>query len=96
MTEFQRKCIDAVLAFVENLIHDKISFHEIRGEKENYFVGKVPHPSHVVDIYIYLDEAGFGVEGKDWIICERSDYDSDADLIDSLIDKLKAYFKVNY
>lgn len=95
MTEFQRKCIDAVLAFVENIIHDKISFHEMRGKKENYFIGKVIHPPYTVDIYIYLDEAGFGVEGKDWVICERPDYDSDAALIAALIEKLKAYFKVN-
>lgn len=95
MTEFQGKCIDAVLVFVKNIIHDKVSFNEIRGKKENYFVGKVNHPPYIVDIYVYLNEAGFGVEGKDWIICERPDYDSDADLIAALIEKLKAYFKVN-
>lgn len=93
MTEFQKKCIDAVSAFVANLIHAKISFHEIRGKKENYFLGKVPLRTHTVGIYIYLDEAGFGVEGKDWVICERPDYDSDAALIAALIEKLKAYFK---
>jgi hypothetical protein len=95
MNEFQGKCIDAVLALVENIIHDKIDFHEVRGEKENYFVGKVAHPPYAVNIYVYLDEAGFGVEGKDWVICERADNDSDADLIAALIKKLKAYFKVN-
>ncbi len=95
MTEFQKKCVDAVSAFVANIIHDKISFHEVQGKKENYFVGNVPHPPHTVDIYVYLDEAGFGVEGKDWVICERADYDSDAALIAALIEKLKAYFKVN-
>lgn len=94
MTEFQRKCIDAVLAFVENIIHDKISFDEVRGKKENYFIGKVTRPPHTVDIYVYLDEAGFGVEGRDWVICERPDYDSDATLIAALIEKLNAYFKV--
>ena len=95
MTEFQRKCIDAVLAFVENIIHDTIPFHEVRGKTENYFIGKVTHPTHAVDVYVYFDEAGFGVEGKDWIICERPDYDSDAALIAALIEKLKAYFKVS-
>lgn len=93
MNEFQRKCIDAVVSFFKNTAHGKICFQEIRGENENYFVGKASLMLYAVDIYVYCDEAGFGVEGKDWIICERADYDTDADLIAALMEKLKTYLK---
>ena len=97
MTDFQTKCIDACQRFSQ-VMRLELGFQEVFGKRnlfgrrERMFVGKVLRGAHSVEIFVYVDEAGFMVDDKRWFICERSDFDSDEQLINGFLGKLQMYF----
>ena len=62
---------------------------EINGKRETYYKFTFEHVGHVIEIYIYLDEAGYMLDDHFWTICERPDYSDDDELIASFTSKLK-------
>lgn len=92
MTDFQTKCIAACQRFFQGLRLDLRFREELEkrrlfnlGRREKFFVGKVALGPHAIEVFVYVDEAGFMVDDKRWYICERPDFDSDEQLIEELM-----------
>ncbi len=87
---FQVECIDSCKIYLRDFLGlPDIEFKEIVGKRESYYKLDLEHGSHKFEIYVYTDEAGFMIDGHNWIICERPDYSNDEELINSFIIKLK-------
>ena len=59
MTDFQAKALQEVeklFASISNLEWN--NFQEVVGRRETYLKGMVKAPRHIIEIYIYEDEAG--------------------------------------
>jgi hypothetical protein len=90
LTPFQVKCIDECRVFLRDYLKlTDIAFQETVGKREAYFKTALSLAAHKFEIYIYIDEAGFMIDGHNWTICERPDYSNDEDLIKSFISKLQ-------
>ena len=89
MTPFQEKCIQKCKDYLEsNTSLKNIVFDLIEGKTENYYFSKLEIGKHLLEIFIYSDEAGCMVDNNSWIICERPDYKKDDELIEAFIKKL--------
>lgn len=87
MTLFQEKCISECMTFFQSIgLH--AAFNKAAGREEEYYITSITADSTVVDVYIYVDEAGVMVNKTDWLSCERPDFDSDTELISALIHKI--------
>ena len=60
----------------------------MRGETENYYILVLTRQETRLEVYVYLDEAGFW-EKEDWHMYERWDYDSPKQLQRSVLSDLK-------
>lgn len=90
MTPFQSKCINACRSILEaELGLPDVIFAETVGKRETYYKFAFRQARYMIEIYIYIDEAGFMIDGHDWRICERPDYSSDEELITAFTSKLK-------
>lgn len=64
-------------------------FEEIRGKKECFLKTKILNSGgHQLEIFIYADEAGLMIDGKEWLIHEKPDYPSPEQLINSFVKTL--------
>ena len=82
MNPFQAACIDACKRTLKSLSYHDIDFREVTGHSENYFVASVPFGEAACEIYVYVEEAGFGCNNnKDWHICEKPAYPNPQELI---------------
>lgn len=45
---------------------------------------------HILDVYLYEDEAGFFLDGKNWTIFEKPDYSSSSELLNAFLTHLRA------
>jgi hypothetical protein len=70
---------------VKRITKRRIDFKKVVGQKETFFQGQIDN----IDIYIYSDEAGFMINNKDWVICEKPDYSSQEELINNFLLKLR-------
>lgn len=91
MTDFQEKCVGSIKElFGKKMGLQSIEFKEMVGRKENYLKAKMKSRNlNPVDIFVYLDEAGFMFNEKEWLICERADFQTEDDLIKAFIIKLE-------
>jgi len=83
MSSFQKKCLHAL----ESLLAKRqiaALFEVVHGNRENYVVARLAHADERLEIFIYEYEAGISL-GKDWHAFESVDFDSDAELIDKLL-----------
>jgi hypothetical protein len=70
-----------------NLEHS--GFQEVVGKRETYLKATVKAPEHVLEVYIYEDEAGYLLEGGEWTICEKPDYSSPSELLGAFLAGLR-------
>ncbi len=90
MTAFETKCINTCQRFIRDTLKlTNVNFMETVGKHETYYTYALEKMGHKFEVYVYSDEAGFMVDGHDWSICERPDYTSDEELINSFIEKLR-------
>jgi len=91
MNQFQSTCIlrcRALLAATPGLEYR--DFEELEGKNEPYLGLRVSdHTSRRIEIYVYLDEAGYMINGEEWTVYERPDYPSDEALIAALVGGLQ-------
>lgn len=83
-TDFQKKCMQDTIILVKRITGKQIDFKKTIGRKETFYQGQI----NDVDIYIYSDEAGFMLNNKDWVICEKPDYDSQEELMKDFLSRL--------
>ena len=86
-TDFQEHMVAAVEKLASE-IGIAIEHQLIRGEDESYYLLVLTRQKTRLDVYVYLDEAGF-LEGEDWHMYERWDYDSPEQLQQSVLSDLK-------
>lgn len=74
---------------LDNISGQKVDFKSIIGKKESYYYAICTIKNLSVEVYIYEDEAGFSINGKDWTICENPDYDDEEKLTEAFLEKLR-------
>ncbi len=90
LTDFQKNLLRDVESLLGNIPHlERGAFQEVVGKRETYLKATVKAPRHVVEIYIYEDEAGYLLEGGEWTIFEKPDYSSPDELIRTFLASLR-------
>lgn len=81
MNAFQEKC----WLRCELLLREKNTLFagplRVDGRRETYFIIQFSWGADAIELFIYANEAGVMVNGKDWTIFEAPDFDSDELLI---------------
>ena len=72
---------------------EHIGFHEVVGKRETYLKATVKAPQDVLEIYLYEDEAGYLLESGEWIIFEKPDHSSSAELLNAFLTRLRKNLK---
>lgn len=85
ITDFQKECTHKVRSLIQEVLGRKIEFKEVIGRKETFYQSQFNN----IDIYVYSDEAGFMLNNKDWVICEKPDYDSQEELMEDFLLRLR-------
>ena len=82
MNSFQKKCSQRC----EQLLRQaNVQFSKpirVDGRRETYFIIQFSlNSGNVVELFIYANEAGAMIDGKEWTIFEAPDFDSEEALI---------------
>ncbi|MBK8275058.1 MAG: hypothetical protein IPK92_04260 [Nitrospira sp.] len=94
LTDFQkssRQEVESLLRSIPNC--EGGGFQEVVGRRETYLRTTVKTLQHIIEIYIYEDEAGYMLEGGDWTIYEKPDYSSSDELLMSFLKGLREKLK---
>ncbi|OGW51435.1 MAG: hypothetical protein A2V62_03355 [Nitrospirae bacterium RBG_19FT_COMBO_58_9] len=89
LTNFQRDALHEVqnlFASTPNL--ELSSFQEVVGKKETYLKATVKAAQHILEVYLYEDEAGYLLEGGEWTIFEKPDYSTSSELLGAFLASL--------
>lgn len=82
LTNFQEKSRKEVEAFLQHIPEIEFkNFQQITGKKETYLKSNVTSSRHSVEVFIYEDELGYLIDGGEWVIFERADYDVSSELL---------------
>jgi hypothetical protein len=74
-------------------LSEPLVFDEVVGRKENYLKTQLFSKEKVpIEIFIYIDEAGF-MYGKKWFIFEKYDFDSQDELMKKFITQLCSFIE---
>lgn len=90
LTDFQkssRQEVEDLLRSIPNV--ECRGFQEVVGRSETYLKATAKAPQHIVEIYIYEDEAGYLLEGGEWTIYEKPDYSSSGELLETFLTGLR-------
>lgn len=85
---FQETCMTRTVRLLEEA-RLPARFEKIKGKREAYHRALLSLGGHSLEVYVYRDEAGFMVNGSEWTICERPDYDGEEALIEAFLQKLR-------
>lgn len=85
---FQEACMRKAVKILEEA-GLPARFERVDGEHEAYYRVAGTVGTQTMEVYVYRDEAGFMVNGQEWTICERPDYDGDDALIEAFLEKLQ-------
>ncbi len=91
MTQFQSLFINECRKLLDKHARGESVFKEMAGKTEIYYVASLDLSKNKIDIYVYGCEAGFMVNGEDWHAFERAAFQSDNQLIKTLIEELAGY-----
>lgn len=89
MTIFQDQLMQKSKELLYNILGQRIEFKEIKGKEEVYFKADLKLEDSYIEVYIYEDEAGYMINGKDWIACEKPDFKDQPQLIEAFLGKLQ-------
>jgi hypothetical protein len=89
MTDFQEMLIEKSKVVLESIVGQEIDFKNVIGKKESYYYTTCNIKNYSVEVYVYEEEAGFMINGNNWTICEKPDYDSEEKLLESFLEKLR-------
>lgn len=89
-TAFQSEALRRAAAVSEDLeALEPAETEWINGKEESY--GKLTwrfSPARIIEAYVYTDEAGVMVNGREWTVFEGPDYATQKDLLDAFISYL--------
>jgi hypothetical protein len=85
MTTFSEQCIGAVNEAAVTQGFPPFEFKLVEGRKENYWRAAPFHEKPFIELYVYEDEAGYMLDGKEWIIFERPDFSTEQELIQQFV-----------
>lgn len=93
MTIFSDQCIQAVNSAVVSSGLSPFDFELVQGKKEDYWHSKPSQEKPFIELYVYGNEAGYMLNGSEWIIFERPDFATEQELIRrfvaAVVDKLR-------
>ena len=90
LTDFQKNALQEVENLLGSILRlERGIFQEVVGKRETYLKATVKAPQHVLEIYIYEDEAGYLLEGGEWTIFEKPDYSSSGELLGTFLASLR-------
>lgn len=81
MTGFSERCIAALTKEMASHRLKPIDFELVHGKHEAYECARVVQKDQLVELYVYMDEAGCKLNKRDWTIFEKWDFSDDSDLI---------------
>ena len=85
---FQEACLTETVRLLEEA-GLPARFERVEGKRESYYRAPLSVRGQSLEVYVYRDEAGFMVNGSEWTICERPDYDGEDALIEAFLQKLR-------
>lgn len=68
-----------------------VEFVRTEGRNEAYYKKSVLIRTRTIEIFVYLDEAGFMIDGRHWHVYEKADFPTDEELISALGDGLERW-----
>lgn len=90
LTDFQKNSLQDVENLLRSIPNLECGgFQEVVGKRETYLKATAKAPRHVVELYIYEDEAGYLLEGGEWTIFEKPDYSSSVELLGAFLSSLR-------
>jgi hypothetical protein len=90
ITGFQERCLEEcrnLFRLIPALRYG--DFEKIVGKAETYFKATADGPHHLLEVYVYEDEAGYMLDGKQWTIFEGTDYRSQNELLETFLKSLR-------
>ena len=85
METFPEKCIRTVNEAAVSFGLPPFEFKLVEGRKENYWRATPVQGKSFIELYVYKDEAGYMLDGREWIIFERPDFSTDQELIQQFV-----------
>lgn len=82
---FSERCIAALADAMASRRLPPIEFELIRGRHEQYRYAKVIQKNLLIELYVYLDEAGCALNKSEWKIFEKWDFSDDNELIQRFV-----------
>lgn len=78
---FPERCIGALANALASYRLPPVEFSVVQGAREEYWYAQVLQKDLLVELYVYLDEAGCALNKDEWKIFEKWDFSDDNDLI---------------
>jgi len=85
MENFSELCMQTLNDAATSAGLPPFEFRFIEGRKENYWRSTPLLGKPFIDIYVYRDEAGYMLDGKEWIIFEHPDFSTKQELIQRFV-----------
>ena len=85
MASFSVRCIAALAEVIESYRLSPIEFEMVQGKHEQYEYAKVIQKDLLIELYVYVDEAGCKLNKSDWKIFEKWDFSDDNELIQQFV-----------
>lgn len=81
MNEFQKHCWSACKQRLDEADWEYTGPIQVDGNRETYFIVQLSQTEETIELFIYTDEAGVMIRGKEWTIFEAPDFDNENELI---------------
>lgn len=85
MTNFSERCIAALNEAITSRRLLPIEFELVNGKHEAYQYAKIVQKDLLIELYVYVDEAGCKLNDSDWKIFEKWDFLDDSELIQRFV-----------
>ena len=85
MTSFTERCIGTLHEKMASLHLPPVKFVLAQGKYEEYQYAKVSQKDLLVELYVFVDEAGCALNERNWKIFEKWDFSDDSDLIRAFV-----------
>jgi hypothetical protein len=84
-TSFPKRCIDTLAKALASYRLPPIEFVAVQGRHEKYWYAKAVQKDLLVELYVYMDEAGCALNKAGWKIFEKWDFSDNNDLIRAFV-----------
>lgn len=85
MERFSERCICALAEALRSYRLSPIEFESVQGKYEQYQYASIIQKDLLIELYVYVDEAGCKLNKSDWKIFEKWDFSDDNELIQKFV-----------